>query len=165
MSDDCAIELLDDTRKHRNGRSGRIVIGINGFGTAGALFPGGGRSSSSSSSSSGRVDGFLHVCAVEVDCCSSCRDIWIATIRKAENAPEQGTGFGDLPNVEARVYLADGCYNVGPEIAAGYDSVVGGVRQETVFGREDEVFIEIGCVAAGVGPFVQLLSEGCVEGK
>lgn len=65
--------------------------------------------------------------------------------------------------VEAGIYQEDSVYNIEPEAAARC-SVVGGVREET-FGREDKVFIEERCIATGVGPFVDVFSEGAIEGK
>lgn len=82
---------------------------------------------------------------------------------RAENAPEKRAGCGYLINVEAGIYQGDSIYNIGPEAAARC-SVVGGVREET-FGREDKVFIEERCIATGVGPFVDVFSEGAIEGK
>ena len=78
MSDDSAIQLLDEARKHGEGRSGGVFIDIDGLAKGGALFPGEGRR---------RIDGFLHVGAVEIDCCSH-RRIGRVTGRETENAPE-----------------------------------------------------------------------------
>lgn len=109
----------------------------------------------------GGVDGFLNVCAVEVDRSSS-GGIFKGT-RKAEYVPEQGAGCRDLIHVEAGIYREDGVENVGPEVATRC-SVVGGIREEA-FGREDEVFIQERCVATGVGAFVDVCFEGAVEGE
>lgn len=103
----------------------------------------------------------LNVGSVEVYCSSS-RGIFKGT-RKAENVPEQGAGSGDLIDVEAGIYREDGEENVVPEVTARC-GVIGGARQEA-FGREDKVFIEIRCIATGVGAFVDVCFKGAVEGE
>ena len=148
MSDDCAIQLLNHTGKHRQGRIGGVLVRENAIG---AFLP----------RLNGGIYGFLNVGAVEVDCGPS-RGIFKGT-RKAENVPEQGARCGDLIYVEAGIYREDCEENVIPKVAARC-SVVGGVR-EKAFGREDEVFIEERCIATGVGAFVDVFFEGAIEGE
>ena len=92
MSDDCAVQFLNHTGKHWEGRIWGVLVRENAIG---AFLP----------RPNGGIDGFLHVGAVEVDCSSS-GGVFEGT-RKAENVPEQRAGCGDLIYVEAGIYRGD----------------------------------------------------------
>lgn len=109
----------------------------------------------------GRVDGALDVGAVEVDFRAGGEVVEGAW--EAEHVPEQGTGGGDLVDVEAWVHEGDGVEDVVEEVAAR-GARVGGVGQGAC-GREGEVGFEEGGVAAGGGAGVDGVEEGGVEGE
>lgn len=148
VGDDGAVETLDDARQHGQA-AGRGVVRVED--AVGAFGPW----------LDGRVDGLLHVASVEVDL-RPVRKV-VERAREAQHVPEQRAGRRDLVHVEARVDERDGVEDIVPDRTA----VGSGVREgrERAFGRIDEAIVQVRCVAARVGTFVEVCCEGCIQGE
>lgn len=127
VPDDRAVQALDDVGKHgKTGWRARIAAVAGKDVADGAFGPVGWRG----------VDSFLDVRPVEINFCSI-RQVWDRS-GEAQDVPEDGTGGGDLVDVEAGVYFKNSIEDGAPKVAARDG---GGWVGERTFGRIDEVII------------------------
>ena len=142
VADEDVVRALDDAREdgHPGGRGG-----VGGEDAVGAFLPFLLR----------RVDGGLHVAAVEVDVGAG-RHV-VEGAREAEHVPEQRAGGGDLVDVEARVDLECGVEDGVPHVAGAL--VAAGklaLRWLRTGWGVGEILGEVVGVAAGIGEAVHL---------